>query len=81
MGNKLLGHICGEFARDNQLGRAGLPDLILWKTSDNTCKVAIQCGDYVAVSIASNSSIILLMDVSVSKLQVKVLCVAIYHSI
>ena len=74
MGNKLLGHICGEFAKDNQLGRAGLPDLTLWKTSDNTCKV-------VAVSIASNSSIILLMDVSVSKLQIKVLFVAIYDSI
>ena len=39
MDNKLLNHICSEFARDNRLGRAGLPDLTLWKTSDNTCKV------------------------------------------
>ena len=39
MGNELIGHISSEFAKYNQLGRSGLPDLTLWKTSDNACKV------------------------------------------
>ena len=39
MGSNLLSNICSEFAKDNHLGRAGLPDLTLWKPADRTCKV------------------------------------------
>jgi len=43
LGGNLFSLICGEFARDHHLGRAGLLDLSLWNHTENMCKVTTVC--------------------------------------